>query len=300
MQGLNTCHGRMKCCKLACMMLVTCLVACSERPKPPVEKDKTVVQKSIGGLGTLLPKGHFRTLRPNGLLGSGTQVVERLFVEEGQRVVKGQTLVTLRNYHNYLEQRRNLKKIIAIHERQLRESSKLLKTFGTISNQGGYPITSYQQRVIAHQGIISDLHNAKNQLETNTININNSIINSPVDGYITAIYSREGEDTSKNGILQVGDLSELYAQLEVYESDIRFIKPGQTVEIRSESGSFAGIIKGKVINVIPGIRARTTIPTQAVPNVDVRVGVIQVSIPRNDATMLRKSVGTKLLGKIIL
>lgn len=279
-------------------MLVTGLVACSESPKPSVKQDMAIVQKSVGGLGTLVPAGQLRTLRPNGLLGSGTQVVDQLLVVEGQRVVKGQTLAILRNYRTYLEQRRHLEKIISIYGSQLRESSKLLKIFDSVSSQGGYPITSYQERVIAHQGIMAGLNNARIQLANNSININNSIINSPVNGVITAIYSREGEDTSKNGVLQVGDLTALNAQLEIYESDFRLVKIGQQVEIRSESGSFAETIQGKVSKIIPGIRSRTTIPTQAVPNVDVRVGIVEVSIPRLDVPKLRKFVGTKLIGRV--
>lgn len=268
------------------------------RTHPPDEPKSENTPPTVGAFGTLIPKGHLRNLAPtsNGLEGSG--VIDQLMVQEGDRVHSGQALARFRDHQSLLAERRLLITMIEAHKQRLNESQDVLKRFNRLAELGAYPLTSFQERVILYEGIANQLSEAQLRLEQNSSRLRNSILTAPFSGVVTRVYVRNGETSGKNGVLQIGDLDQLTAELEVYESDLKRISPGQLAFIRSDTGSFVGTVSGRVIEVLPGIRERTTLPTTAVPTVDVRVGIVRVAIDPKYVSKLGRYIGTKLIAKI--
>jgi len=59
---------------------------------------------------------------------------------------------------------------------------------------------------------------------------------SPIRGTVVAKEVQEGQYVDEGTLLyQLADLSKVWAYLEIYEKDVRFIKPGQTVAITADA-----------------------------------------------------------------
>ena len=280
--------------------IATLMIIGGCRNKEPSIKPVKIEPVSIGAFGTLVPVGQFRNLSPKPPAGDFLSVVDQLFVTEGETVQRGKIMATFINHEYYKTERKSLERIIMNYERQLKESNGVLARFQSLLNSGAYPIVSYHERLILHEGILARYSDAKVRLAANQRNIANSVLVAPIDGVVTRIYSRPGEAVTKDGVIQIGDLNSLIAQVEVYESDFGKVKVGQRCVVRSDGGSFDGMIQGKVTDVIPGIRQRTTLPTTAVPTVDVRVGLVKISLDKNELSRLHRLAGTKVVVKIYL
>lgn len=264
------------------------------------KQEQPLSQPSIGAFGTIVPVEQLRNITISGSAGENRQVIERLQAEEGDSVKKGQIIAELRNKRQLENERKRILRNIRGYEKQLQQSSVLLKRLENLSRTGAYPWSLYQERLIISENTSIAKDQAFIQLEDNEIRLSNSTLRAPFDGVITRIYSRSGEAISKDGIFQMGNLERLQAQLEVYESDIGKVRLGQQVKIRSETGSFNGTVDATVTQIVPGIRMRTTLPTTSTPMVDVRVGIVRAEINRNDSSKLKIVVGTKIIGKILI
>jgi HlyD family secretion protein len=60
-----------------------------------------------------------------------------------------------------------------------------------------------------------------------------SVIRAPVSGRILKIVSRAGEETGLRSILQMGDVSQMYAVAEVYETDLPRVRVGHRATVAS-------------------------------------------------------------------
>lgn len=279
-------------------LLLGSLLAGCQTSQPTQSQPTRSPAPTVGAFGTLIPTGQLRNLAPVTYGVDGTVIIDQLFVDEGDYVRKGDILVQFRHRKDLLAERIHLQNIIAANKNRLIESHDVLRRFNQLSNLGAYPQASFQERAILYQSIANQLSEAQLRLDQNTNRLRNSVLVAPFSGVVTRIYSRSGEPSSQHGVLQIGNLDHLTAELEVYESDLRRIRIGQRVLIRSETGSFVGTLIGGVVQIVPGIRQRTTLPTTAQPTVDVRVGIVRVSINTQYVDKIRPYVGTKLIAKI--
>ena len=280
-------------------LLMLGITSCTWNQKQE-KQEQPLSQPSIGAFGTIVPVEQLRNITISGSAGENRQVIERLHAEEGDSVKKGQIIAELRNKRQLENERKRILRNIRGYEKQLQQSSVLLKRLENLSRTGAYPWYLYQERLIISENTSIAKDQAFIQLEDNEIRLSNSTLRAPFDGVITRIYSRSGEAISKDGIFQMGNLERLQAQLEIYESDIGKVRLGQQVKIRSETGSFSGTVNATVTQIVPGIRMRTTLPTTSTPMVDVRVGIVRAEINRNDSSKLKIVVGTKVIGKILI
>jgi HlyD family secretion protein len=77
--------------------------------------------------------------------------------------------------------------------------------------------------------------------------LNLSSIRSPIDGQVLKINAWPGEIIGNKGILELGQTQQMYVVAEVYETDIKKVRLGQSVTITGEA--FTGKIKGTVTDI---------------------------------------------------
>jgi HlyD family secretion protein len=108
-----------------------------------------------------------------------------------------------------------------------------------------------------------------------------SIIYSPIDGVILKIISQPGEQMIQNKpILKMGNIENMFAIAEVYETDIKFVKVGNTAQISSQV--LTEPIEGKIEHI--GLMIHKSKVTDIDPYSDVNSRVVEVKIrlPKND------------------
>ncbi|NES86361.1 MAG: ABC exporter membrane fusion protein [Moorea sp. SIO2B7] len=128
-----------------------------------------------------------------------------------------------------------------------------------------------------------------------------SYVKSPLNGEVLKIHTRPGENVNQeNGIIQLGKTDQMMVIAEVYESDISKVQLGKQVTIISESGSFAGEIKGTVSKIGRYIGKKDVLDTDPAANVDVRVVEVKILINSEDSKVVSGLTYSNVIVKILL
>ncbi|MDJ0798864.1 MAG: ABC exporter membrane fusion protein [Calothrix sp. MO_167.B12] len=101
-------------------------------------------------------------------------------------------------------------------------------------------------------------------------------VRSPQDGQVFKIYTRPGEVASSDGVLEIGQTSQMYAVVEVYQSDISKVRQGQKVLLTSDSVS--GELHGSVERIGWQIQRQNVINSDPSSNIDARVVEVHVQL----------------------
>jgi len=131
------------------------------------------------------------------------------------------------------------------------------------------------------------------------IDLFNSKLRSPIDGFILEINTRVGERPQNEGILDIGSSQKMEALIEVYESDIDRVFISQNVELSSENGGFQKILKGKVIRISPQVKQRKVLSTDPTGDADSRIIEVLVKLEQDSIDIVQNYAGMKVIAKFI-
>jgi HlyD family secretion protein len=118
---------------------------------------------------------------------------------------------------------------------------------------------------------IAEVNQAKKNLEQ-------TYVRSPQDGQVLDIHTRAGEVVSSNGIVEIGQTSQMYVVAEVYQSDISKVRPGQQVQITSDA--LPDELQGTVDRIGLQVRRQSVVNTDPSTNIDARVIEVHVRLDR--------------------
>jgi len=136
---------------------------------------------------------------------------------------------------------------------------------------------------------IADLNRAKHDLEK-------GIVTAPVTGTILDIYARPGEKPGAEGILDIGNVQRMTAELEVYQSEIGFIVVGQHVELTADplKSSLSGIVSKMGF----AVERQTTVGDDPAANTDARVIMVTVSLDSDSSKRAARLTNLEVTGRI--
>ena len=130
----------------------------------------------------------------------------------------------------------------------------------------------------------TDVQFAEAQLQTAIVNVKRaevdldlSQVRAPIAGQILKVNSKTGEVVSQtNGVVEIGNTSQMYVVAEIYETDIGKIKVGQKATIQSEA--FEGEITGKVDRIGLRIAKNDVLGTDPAAKTDVRIIEVKIKL----------------------
>lgn len=107
--------------------------------------------------------------------------------------------------------------------------------------------------------------------------LNQAYVNSPQEGVVFKINTRPGELVSTTeGIIDIGQTSQMMAVAEVYQSDVNKVRPGQQVRITSDS--IPGELKGRVERIGWQVQRQDIINTDPSSNIDSRIIEVHIQL----------------------
>ncbi|MBD2253914.1 ABC exporter membrane fusion protein [Nostoc parmelioides] len=127
-------------------------------------------------------------------------------------------------------------------------------------------------------------------------NLDQVYVRSPQDGVIFDIYTRAGEVVSTDGIVEMGQTSQMYAVVEVYQSDVNKVRTGQKVEISSKS--LSGKLQGTVDQIGWKVQRQNIINSDPSENIDSRV--VEVHVRLNETSSQKAAKFTNLQIKAVI
>lgn len=154
------------------------------------------------------------------------------------------------------EARANLKRIQTSRQEQIREGRA---TLDKIAEVRPVDVASAQ----------AELSRSIAALEKAKANLRQAYVRSPQNGQVFEIYTRPGEIVSNDGIIEIGQNQEMYVVAEVYQSDVRKIRPGQQVKVFSDS--LAGELSGTVELIGLQVKRQDVINADPSTNIDSRI-----------------------------
>ncbi|TAE59973.1 MAG: biotin/lipoyl-binding protein [Nostocales cyanobacterium] len=124
------------------------------------------------------------------------------------------------------------------------------------------------------ESAIAKLNSAKTELEA-------AFIRAPMTGQILKLHTRVGEKISESGIADFAQTQQMLAIAEVYQTDINKVKIGQDAIITSPT--FAGELKGEVMQIGLQVNRQSVFSNQPGENLDSRVIEVKIKLNPEDS-----------------
>ena len=264
-----------------------------------LEQDIVPSLKGVAALGQLSPAGEVRKLAsPVSQFGTFPRVIE-LFVKEGDYVEKNTVLATFENREKLKSDLQKKEYLLETNDLEISLKEDQLKRFKLAIDKNAYSEIQFSQRKdellkLKKQKIIN-LADRKAIL----IDLSNSQLRSPINGYILSINTRVGERSNSEGVLDIGASQNMGATIEVYESDIDRVFLNQSVELTSENGGFEDKLFGFVVRINPRVKQRKVLSTDPTGDADARVIEVLVKLNQDSIEKVKTFAGMKVIARFI-
>lgn len=208
-----------------------------------------------------------------------------------------QTVATLNQ--QIIENKATQQKITSNAQQQLAEAKANYDTNVATTNQ---EIASAQAtlakiaevRPVDVAGAQAELARAQATARQAQAELAEAYVRAPIAGEILKVHTRAGEAPGDNGIVEMGQTSQMVAVAEVYESDVRKLRVGQSATIKSESGAFTQNLKGKVSYIGLQIGKQDVLNTDPAADSDSRVVEVKIAIDPTDSTAVKGLTNSKI------
>ena len=251
----------------------------------------------VAALGQLIPKGEVRKLAsPISQFGSFPRVQE-ILVKEGDYVNKGSILAIFENNKKLKANLFKKQKLIETNQKEISLKKDQINRYRSATKENAYSIVLLLQK--EDELLKLEKQRITNNADKKSIEIDlyNSKLRSPIDGFILSINTRAGERSNSEGILEIGASQKMQALIEVYESDIDRVFLDQNVELISENGGFEETLKGKVIRINPQVKQRKVLSTDPTGDADARIIKVLVGLDDESISLVKRFAGMKVIAK---
>ncbi len=142
----------------------------------------------------------------------------------------------------------------------------------------------------------AEIESAQATVEKIRAELAQAYVVAPKAGRILEINTRAGETVSDEGIVALGQTDQMYAVVEVYQSDIKKVRPGQDVRVSSDS--LRNELEGRVDRIGMQVKRQNLINTDPSSNIDARV--VEVHVQLNKLSSQNASSLTNLQVKAVI
>jgi len=250
-------------------------------------------------LGQLSPSGEIRKLAaPISQFGASPRIIE-ILVNEGDFVKKGDILAIFENREKLIADLKRNDDLINNINNEIALKEDQIKRYELALSKDAYSFVELSQRKYELLKLKKQKINQIGDKKNIQIDLFNSKLRSPIDGFILGINTRVGERPKNEGILDIGSSQKMEALIEVYESDIDRVFISQNVELTSENGGFQKSLKGKVIRISPQVKQRKVLSTDPTGDADARIIEVLVKLDKESIEIVQNYAGMKVIAKFI-
>ena len=162
------------------------------------------------------------------------------------------------------EAKANLNRIKSSQQEQLAEAKATLNKIAEV-------------RPVDVEVAAAEVKQAQAAVKTAQAELNKAYIKSPQTGTVIKVLTRPGEVVSSDeGIVRIGQTSQMYAVAEVYESDISKVKVGQPATVTSSA--IAEKLTGTVERIGLEVERQEVVNTDPTANIDAKVVEVKVKL----------------------
>ena len=201
-------------------------------------------------------------------------------VKEAEAVIQRTTRTAQRQIK---EARVRLEKIKASGEQQIAQASATLDRVSEV-------------RPVDVRAAQAEVGRAQAALKQAEVSLEDAYVRSPQNGAVLEIFARPGEVIGNDGIAEIGQIQQMYAIAEIYESDISKVRTGHDASITSPS--LPGILTGQVERVDAKVQRQNVINADPTDNIDSRVVEAHIRLDQESSQRVRNF--TNLQVKVVI
>ena len=180
--------------------------------------------------------------------------------------------------------RANLNRTVETVQRQIQENRGVLEALAHV-------------RPVDIQVAAAELEAAQAVVKRTQTELDLAYVRSPIAGQVIEIHSHAGEAIDpEKGIAAVGQTSQMVAIVEVYESDISKIHPGQSAQVVSDS--LPSPLQGTVETVGLQILRQNVVNADPSANIDARI--VEVRVRLDQASSQKVAAFTNLQVRVVV
>jgi ABC exporter DevB family membrane fusion protein len=163
------------------------------------------------------------------------------------------------------EAKANLQRTVATLDKQIKENQATLEAVTEV-------------RPVDVQVAEADLMAARAVVKQAQADLELAQVRAPKAGEVLKVHTRAGELISNDGIVELGQTSQMYAVAEVYETDITNVKPGQAATVTSDA--FSQKLSGTVERVGRLVRRQNIFNANPTADTDGRIIEVRIRLDR--------------------
>jgi HlyD family secretion protein len=141
-----------------------------------------------------------------------------------------------------------------------------------------------------------NLDAARAELERANAELDKAYVRAPMTGTVITIHARAGEKPGTAGIMDFGNIDEMTAELEVYQTQIGRVSIGAPVEITADA--LSAPLTGIVTRIGLSVGRQTSTEANPAANTDARVFKVYVALSPASAAIARRFTNLQVTGRI--
>lgn len=161
-------------------------------------------------------------------------------------------------------------------------------------------LTRFDSQQLADQPDIAlaarKLDSAQVELTRARHDLARGLVTAPVSGTILDIHARPGEKPGLAGILDIGNVQRMTAELEVYQSEISYVAVGQRVELSADA--LPKSLYGVVGEIGFAVERQTIIRDDPAANTDARIIKVTVYLDEESSKRASRLTNLEVTGRI--
>jgi HlyD family secretion protein len=135
----------------------------------------------------------------------------------------------------------------------------------------------------------ADLARAEQDLEK-------AYVKAPIAGTVLTIHVRPGEKPGQKGLMTLGDLSQMMAELEVYQTQIGQVAVGDAVTIAADA--LPRRLEGTVTRIGLEVGRQTLTDASPAANTDARVVKVRVRLDPSSSAVAARYTNLQVIGRV--
>lgn len=155
----------------------------------------------------------------------------------------------------------------------------------------------------AETGDLADIVQAERKLDLARANLlradedlASARVVAPRAGTVLEIRARIGEKPSDTGVMTIGDIARMTAELEVYQTDIKEVAPGQTVSMTAPA--LPAVLAGRVTRIGRIVARQSVMSSEPAANADARVVIVTVALDAKSSALAGSYTNLEVAGRI--
>jgi HlyD family secretion protein len=162
----------------------------------------------------------------------------------------------------------------------------------TLSRFGAGEIDAQADVVVAAR----NLDSAKADLARAEADLEKAYVRAPLAATVLSIASRAGERPASNGMINLGDLDHMKVEVEVYQTQIGQVSPGDAVEITAEA--LPRPLKGSVKRIGLEVGRQSLVDVNPAANTDARIVKVTVGLDAESSLLAARFTNLQVTARI--